>query len=77
MRFSMLTTVHATGGAKSPAQTLDFLREQVILGDEYLVGYAHRGVSRKMTLRNLGRFAIEVTPYFENREAEHQRAAVG
>ena len=34
MHFSMFTTVHATGGAKSPSQTLDFFREQVILGDQ-------------------------------------------
>ena len=77
MRVSMFTTVHATGGATSSAWTLDFFREQVLFGDEYVVGYAHRGVSRKMTLRNLGRFATEVIPYFEKRDVEQRRAAVG
>lgn len=41
------------------------------------VGYAYRGVSQKMTLRNLERLATEVIPYFEKCEAELRRATVG
>ena len=44
--------------------------------DEYLVGYAHAGVSQQRTLKNLERFATEVIPYFRKREARQPRSAV-
>ena len=61
----------------SPAHIIERLEEQeeICPLDEYLVGYAHNGVSQRNTLRNLERFATEVIPYFEKREAEQRRAA--
>ena len=61
----------------SPAHIIERLEEQeeICPLDEYLIGYAHNGVSQRSTLRNLERFATEVVPYFEKREAEQRRAA--
>ena len=61
----------------SPAHIIERLEEQeeICPLDEYLVGYAHNGVSQRNTLRNLERFATEVIPYFEKREADQRRAA--
>ena len=63
----------------SPSHVIERLEEQeeICPLDEYLVGYAHRGVSQKMTLHNLERFATEVIPYFEKRDVEQRRAAMG
>ena len=63
----------------SPAHIIERLEEQeeICPLDEYVIGYAHNGVSQKQTLRNLERFATEVIPHFEKREAQQRRAATG
>ena len=63
----------------SPSHVIERLEEQeeICSLDAYLVGYTHWGVSRKMTLCNLVRFATEVISCFENREEEQRCAKVG